>query len=363
MTTLLRAVASAIAVGLAIGAAATPVLGHQTASPRPVPEATGMPRLSLPNEMGRIPILEYHSIGAEPEYEPGAQALRKGMMVRPATLRAQLHQMYAAGWYPVNMRDMLDAHVAVPAGRIPVVLTFDDARPSQFLYRKHGEIDPDSAVGILEAFHREHPDWPRRATFYVLPESQWNGVPFGQDGLEAKKLRFLVAAGYEVANHTTTHHMLRSMRAAQLRWEMANCQRYVRNLAPGATMDTMALPYGIGPRNAKLWSVLMDGQQGGTRYHNRCILLANGGPAYAPTDCRYNASRIPRIVSFPGRIERLIRQLRPGAPLAPFVSDGNPAIVTVAASDRRHLDLARLCGTHLVVRSDTTGKVRRELLR
>lgn len=293
------------------------------------------------NELGRIPILMYHSVGGEAEFAGGPLFDIHGLNIAPATLRRQLQGMYDAGWYPVNMRDLLSPRFFVPKGKTPVVLTFDDARPSQYRTLPGGKIDPNCAVGILEAFHRTHPDWPRRATFYVLPESSYNGVPFDQDGQETSKLRFLARSGYELANHTTSHRSLADLPPRTLRWEMAYSTRYFRRQVPGLVMQTMALPYGIAPRDPAHWHDLLRGMQGGTRYRHRCILLASGGPAFAPADSRFDLSRIPRIVSAPGEIEHWFT-----VPASLYVSDGSPNTVTVPRSlagqvDRRHLDGAK----------------------
>ena len=52
-----------------------------------------------------------------------------------------------------------------------MVLTFDDSSRGQFNILPDETVDPDSAVGILLAFHQAHPaDWPLRATFFVLQD-------------------------------------------------------------------------------------------------------------------------------------------------------------------------------------------------
>ena len=305
----------------------------------------GTPRRA-PNELGRIPILMYHSVGGEREFAGGPLYDRHGLNIAPETFRRQLGQMYAAGWYPVTMRDALAARLSVPRGKTPVVLTFDDARPSQFRYLPGDRIDPDCAVGILETFHQAHPDWPARATFYVLPESVYNGVPFDQDGWETKKLRFLVRRGYELGNHTVSHRSLAALPAPTLRWEMAGSVRYFRRQVPQTRMDTMALPYGIAPADPARWPALLDGVQAGTRYHNRCILRARGGPSFAPADIRFDPRQVPRVESAPGEIERW---LSPAAARGLYVSDGNPRTLTVphsqAAFVRWHLAGVRVVVT------------------
>lgn len=321
---------------------------------RPLCRASASSQERPPNELGKIPILMYHSIGGEPEFANGPRYDIHGLNIAPDTFRNQLQLMYDASWYPVNMRDVLTARLNVPKGKTPVVLTFDDARPSQFRLLKNGAIDPDCAVGILEAFHKTHPDWPCRATFYVLPESTYNGVPFDQDGLETKKLRFLAQRGYELANHTTSHRSLASLSADTLRWEMAESVRYFKRQVPQATMETMALPYGIAPQNPALWDALLDGAQGGTRYHNRCILLAKGGPNFAPADKRFDRLRVTRITSMPGEIERWLQMPASDQPYPLYVSDGDPKTVTIPAAEQGLVLRRRLAGARLIVRADST---------
>jgi peptidoglycan/xylan/chitin deacetylase (PgdA/CDA1 family) len=300
-----------------------------------------------PNEVGRIPILMYHSLGDRIyPYD------RHGLNIHPATFHRQLQLMYKAGWYPVNLRDVLTARMEVPAGRIPVVLTFDDARGSQFRYLKDGTLDPNCAVGIMVAFHAKHPDWPLRATFYVLPESRWNPAPFWQPGRAAKKLQWLAQQGFEIANHSTSHRRMDRMDARTLRWEMAECVRYVKARAPRATMDTMALPMGYVPRTDALLECLLRGTDGGTAYANRCIVRAWGGPVYSPVDRRFDCREITRIGSEPGYIEGWIRRLRPGSSFAPYVSDGDPGTVTVPKRLAKRVDTRRLDGARLVAYDD-----------
>jgi hypothetical protein len=115
----------------------------------------------VPNELGRIPILEYHLLGDSDSR----------WHVERGHFRRDLERLYASGYRPVTVSEMIDKKIDLPAGLSPVVFTFDDAGPSQFGYIDHNgtlEIDPNSAVGIWLAFHREHPDWRNKATFCML---------------------------------------------------------------------------------------------------------------------------------------------------------------------------------------------------
>jgi len=311
-------------------------------APWPAPRLPSAPTSSGP----RCPPRGWPRFGG-PSFH-GVQYDKEGLNIAPDTFRKQLALMYAAHWYPVNMRDVLTSHIAVPAGKTPVVLTFDDARGTQFHYLKDGRTDPNCAVGILEAFHARHRDWPLRGTFYVLPQSAWNPAPFWQPRATTRKLRALSAAGFEIANHSVTHRLMTRLPASELTWEMAECQRYFTDRVPGLRMDTMALPGGAWPKNHALWSVLRSGRLGKITYHNRCILMAWGGPSRSWTDRKFDSNHIARIGTGPGWVERAILALS-SRRIPPYVSDGNSDTVAVPRAEASDIDPRRLEGARLVV--------------
>ena len=308
-----------------------------------------------PNEVGLIPILMYHDVGG-PANGRGPRFDLHGWNIRPDTLRKQLELMYAANWRPVNMHDALDASLDVPAGKIPVVLTFDDGRGGQLRYRRDGKMDPNCAVAIMEEFHKDHPDWPLRGTFFVMPRSKWGPDPFYQEASASKKLHYLIKQGFEIANHSTSHRLMTRMDAHTLQWELAECVRGIKKLAPEATMDTFALPYGAAPKDEGLWPFLLKGQDGPTQYQNRCMLIAWGGPAYPPAHKRFDVRRLTRIGSDPGDIERWIKRLKPNRALKPYVSDGDPAFVSVTRSAQKWVNPHQLGTVKLYVWNDLPSK-------
>ena len=304
-----------------------------------------------PNELGYIPVLMYHDIGAHTAIG-GTRYDKNGLNIPASAFRKHLDLMYNAGWFPINLRDMMNPHINVPAGKIPVVLTFDDARGTQLQYDKSGQLEPDCAVAIMERFHKLHPDWPLKATFYVLPYSKYNPVPFYQRGSETRKLQYLVQQGYEVANHSTSHYRMDRMDAKRLGWEMAENIRYVKARAPGATMDTMALPMGYCPRTDALVNVLLHGTDGATTYTNLCVVRAWGGPTAPPASKKFDNKKIWRLGSEPGYIEGWIKRMKPGTEFFPFVSDGDPNTVTIPASKAKLLDKSAVTGMKLVLVDD-----------
>ena len=126
------------------------------------------------NEAGVVPILEYHDV-----------LPKERSMVRSIdNFKHDLQRLYEEGYRPVLLRDYLDNKIDLPLGMAPVVFTFDDARNSQFRYLPNGEIDPTCAVGIWQDFAKTHPDFPVKATFYVLPD-----VGFGPGSRRARRSR------------------------------------------------------------------------------------------------------------------------------------------------------------------------------
>ncbi len=90
-------------------------------------------------------------------------------------LRGDLQWLYDNNFYVVTMQEYIENRMTAPAGKHPVVLTFDDSRPNQFYYDIADDgsvtIDPHSVMAILEDFFATHPDFGHTALFAILPIS------------------------------------------------------------------------------------------------------------------------------------------------------------------------------------------------
>jgi hypothetical protein len=298
-----------------VGAAALPRPASLPTSVAAVPEKPVSTR--QPNEGGLIPILEYHRITTKPtRYDRTA-----------ADFRRDLERLYREGYRPVALQDLLSGKIDLPRGASPVVLTFDDADASQFRYRSDGTIDPDCAVGILEAFARKHPDWTTRATFYVLPDSA-----FGPAKERAEKFRYLrEKMGCEIGNHTVTHRSLRSLPDQAVQREIGEAVQKIQTILPGTPVQSIALPMGISPKNRTL---LATGSFDGHIYTNKAVLLVGANPAPSPASTEFDPLRLPRIQAVEGEagITYWLDRLR--KPGAVFVSDGDPEKVTMPSPAR-----------------------------
>ena len=287
-----------------------------------------------PNELGRIPVFEYHLIGAKNGvYERTIEGLRRDLEV-----------MYARGFRPVSMAEVIDKKIDLPAGLSPAVLVFDDASPSQFRYiEKNGqlEIDPTSAVGILVAFNKQHPDWRNKAVFCMLPAAQAGRSFFGDKDIEGqktewryKKVRFLHDQGFELCNHTLYHARL-DRAGSKVEEYIARGDMAIDSVIPGYKVRTFALPLGMWPQNRALakkgsWR---DAKGRVVSYDYDAILEVAGGPARSPFDPQFNPMSVPRVqVIGDSAVTRTINQLEMAGQR--YVSDGDPKTVAKPAAPK-----------------------------
>ncbi len=300
-----------VLVVLALAAAGLAAAGTQTLAP---------------NELGRVMILEYHKI----DY-PEERWTRT-----PENFRRDLETLYTRGYRLLALNDLLDGRINVPAGTTPVVLTFDDSSPGQFRYvARDGqlEIDPKSGIGVLEAFIRERPDFGRAATFYVLPGASRPNKLFNQDEYAGKKLQFLVAHGYEIGNHTLWHANLGKYEEPVVRGQIAEAQVWIQRHVPDYRPRTLALPHGVYPKDVS-WAVR--GTAKGSSYQHDAILMVAGGAAPSPFARNFDALHLPRIQAVEHDLAYWLGyfEKHPGER---FVSDGDPAAVTVHGAQRDRL--------------------------
>ena len=282
------------------------------------------------NEAGLVPILEYHDV-----------LPKERSMVRSVdNFKHDLQRLYDEGYRPVLLHDFLDNKIDLPLGMAPVVFTFDDARNSQFKYLSSGEVDPTCVVGIWQEFAKTHPDFPVKATFYLLPDAGFCSMADA-----SKKVKALLAMGCEIGNHTVTHTSLKKLSDEGVQKELGGCITLIEKLAPGTKVDTIALPMGISPVNKKL---LVKGSYAGQAYANRAVLLVGAEPAPAPISKRFKPMRLPRIQALdgPSGSTFYLDKIKNGQ-MGRYISDGDPNTTTIPSSleskcDKTHLNGATL---------------------
>ncbi len=307
-------------------AASKPAQGTTPRSPAAAPSG---PR--TPNEMGRFPILEWHQVvDADGTYK-----------VSRERFKAELEELHRRDYVPVNLSEILDKTFSVPAGKTPMLFTFDDASPSQFRYiEKNGQlvVDPTSAVGILLDFIRTHPDWKPKGLFCLLPAAAAGHAFFGEKGIDGqqsawrfKKLQFLVQQGFELCNHTLWHAQLNKYSDAVVQEQFARGAMAIDSAVPGYKVRGMALPYGIWPKNRALTlsgSWYDPKSKRTVTYKHEAVFQVAGGPARSPYDPAFNPASLPRVPLQGGtKLTPTLDMLDKPGPGTRFVSDGNPKVI------------------------------------
>lgn len=313
--------------GVAGGSVSVPAMAS---TPRaPAKGGSGLP----PNEMGRIPVLEYHLLGDR----------ESQWMVERQHFRRQLQLLYDRGYRPVSMQEFVDRKIDLPAGFSPVVFTFDDASPEQFSWiERNGtrEIDPTTAVGIWMDFRKSHPDWRNKAVFCTLNGAAEGHNFFGDKGVRGQKtewrhekVKWLADQGFELCNHTLWHAQLSKYPDAFVQEQIARGQMGIDSAVAGYKVRTFALPLGVWPKNRPLawqgsWT---DPKTGRTlSYKYDVVLEVSGGPARSPHDPAFDPHRTPRVIVYADELEKTLEQLdRSGSR---YVSDGDPSKVTAPTS-------------------------------
>jgi hypothetical protein len=265
------------------------------------------------NELGRIPVLEYHLIGErENRWSRSWQRFAR-----------DLELLHARGYRPITVKQLVAGDIDVGPGLSPVVITFDDASPGQFRYVEgaNGEltIDSTSAVGVWNAFAARHPEWKGRAVFCVLPAATEGHAFFGDKGIQGQKsgwrlhkVRWLIENGFEVCNHTLWHANLSRMSDTVVQEQIARAQMAVDSARPGYAVSTLALPLGIWPKdrgllNSGAWRDPKSGRM--IRYKLDAVLMVAGGPSRSPKDSLFDPMKIPRVQVFENELERLLDRL------------------------------------------------------
>jgi hypothetical protein len=242
-----------------------------------------------------------------------------------ASFKADLEDVYKRGYRPVTIAQMLDKNFSdVPDGMSPVVFVFDDASPEQFSYIEgpDGEltVDPNSGMGIWLDFAKTHPGWKNRGTFCLLNGASAGHNFFGDNPKfkgqkkewRFQKVKWLADQGFELCDHTVWHAMLNKFSDAVVQEQIARNVMAIDSAVPGYKVRTMALPYGIWPKNRQLawqgsWT---DPKTKQTHTYNfEAVLEVAGGPARSPFDPQFNPHSINRIEAIGNDISKQLDAL------------------------------------------------------
>jgi peptidoglycan/xylan/chitin deacetylase (PgdA/CDA1 family) len=293
-----------------------------------------------PNELGGVPIIMYHAFTTNPAY------LDEWTLTFD-TFREQLDWYREHDFVMVGVQSMIDGRFDVPAGKKPIILTFDDASAGQFGLQKAAdggwEVKPDTAVGVIEEYRQKYPEFAGPAFFAIL---SWNCFASDDDPSTCEdRLNWLVDHGYEIGNHTWDHVDMTDVSDDFFVNSIASMIDWLNERVPadkkGNLSHVVVMPFGAYPDpnlhpEQRTW--LADGfWWQGDPVNLSIVMTVNGGPAISPYSMNSWPSTTYRIASDPGILGYWQDAMETGeAPV--FISDGNPDVVTIPADQIDNLD-------------------------
>lgn len=292
------------------------------------------------NELGHIMVVMYHGIKDNPPYHRTKDNFIK-----------DLTYMYENGYRLVSMSDYLNMTIDIEAGKTPIVLTFDDGLSTTFslIETDNGlEVDPDSAIGLLEAFIEEHPDFGRAGALFIHDTK----ANFRGDGTAVERLKWLIDKGYEIGNHSATHADLSKLDEVSLIKEIGQVDELLLELELDITMSAITYPYGKKPNDAFL-DVLSSGQykeieldyQVGFREGPSSLL-------YCPLDIKFIPFGAPRVRGSEGEIQDMwwfFEHYDVDHPELKYVSDGDPETVVIPAEYEERVNMDKIGEKELII--------------
>ncbi len=295
-----------------------------------------------PNEAGSVMVVMFHNFieaykSGDKEYTTTFEDFRK-----------LLATLYEKDYRLVSMSDYLNNNISVPAGKIPMVFTFDDGTSGQFnLIEENGKLvtNPKSAVGVMEEFNKQHPDFGLKGSLYV----NLGNPTFEGKGTIAERLKYLIDEGFEIGNHTLTHISLPSVKSAdKIMEEVGGNQKKMLEIIPGYNFESLALPFGGASKD--LQKYVVSGEYQGVKYENHGLMLVGANPAPPSTNKKFNPVAIPRVRASGIKLVDcdLTWWLSKSSRNDQYVSDGNPNTITVPKAKESLVDTTKLKDKKLV---------------
>lgn len=291
-----------------------------------------------PNELGKVMVIMYHSLGSQ----------KNAYTVTPEKFRKDLERLYSLDYVLVSLNDYVNNTMDVPAGKSPVVITFDDGHISNFkveVVDGENQIDPNSAVGILEEFSKENPSFGKSASFML------NGSPFGQSELMDYKLNYLIDHGYEIGNHTIGHMNLKHATKEQIQSQLGEEIKYINQFIKSKyVINTLALPFGARPESEQLKKLLVSGIHDGLAYKNIAVLNVGWRPEWSSIHKEFNFRSINRVQAGTRKfqLDYWIEYLEEN-PSEKYISDGNETLITIPKDLEKMLEYDKINQKEIVV--------------
>ena len=290
------------------------------------------------NELGKVPVMMYHGIKNMKNSETshtGGNVDKDGYTRTAEAFRNDLDFYYEKGYRMIKLSDYISGNIATEYGKSPIVLTFDDGNDNNIKVTGLDEkgniiIDPNSAVGIMEAYKKKYPDFNVTAIFFVTE------ALFNQPEYNEKIVKWLVDNGYEVGNHTLGHNNLNNTTPAETQRVVGGMYQKLESILKDKYSKILALPYGNPTSNKHSnYPYVVSGEYNGFKYETVGALRVGWEPEVSSYNKEFNPLYIKRCRAYDNNgvdfdinmVYRMLEKTR-------YVSDGDAKTIITSSSNK-----------------------------
>ncbi len=291
------------------------------------------------NEMGKVPIMMYHGIiDTEDNQYTGGNVDKNGYKRTAKAFREDLEFYYKNGYRMIRLEDYIHGKIDVPIGYSPIILTFDDgdADNCKVLGKNSDgslQIDPNSAVGILEEFKKKYPDFGVTATFFVM-----SGI-FNQSQYNKDIVNFMINNGYDIGNHTISHPDFTKISEEQSVKEVGKMYKTLDSYLGDKYVKIIALPFGSPYKKEHAnYKHILSGTYDGYEYKTEAALRVGWEPELSPYSKNFDPTFLKRCRAYDNNgkefdIEMVFKNLEKNR----YISDGDIDRITVPSKEKDNI--------------------------
>jgi peptidoglycan/xylan/chitin deacetylase (PgdA/CDA1 family) len=248
------------------------------------------------NELGLVPIMMYHGIhDIKDNIYTGGNVDKDGYNRTVTAFKKDLDRYYNEGYRMIKLNDYIDGNIDVKFGKSPIILTFDDGASNNIKVLGKNkdnslEIDPNSAVGILESYKKKYPDFNITATFFI------NDELFNQPKYNNDILKWLIDHNYDIGNHTKDHIKIADVTKEKTMEQIAKIYQQLDTIIPNKYVKIIALPFGSpNKKDHDNFKYVLNGEYNGYKYKNDATLRVGWDANTSPFDINFDKTYLKRI--------------------------------------------------------------------
>ena len=291
------------------------------------------------NELGKVPIMMYHSIvDTEENKYTGGNVDKDGYNRTAKAFREDLEFYYKNKYVMIRLEDYINGIIDVPIGYSPIIITFDDGNlDNAKVIGKNDDgsliFDPNSAIGILEEFKKKYPDFHVTATFFVMQNI------FNQSNYNKDIVNFMISNGYDIGNHTISHPDFTKITEETSIKQVGSMYKILDSYTD-KYVHIVALPFGSPYKKTHAnFKHVISGNYDGYEYSTDAILRVGWEPEVSPFNKNFDKEFLKRCRAYDNEgkefdIKMVFKMLEKSR----YISDGDKDRIMIPESEKENLN-------------------------